>query len=123
MYPFSIERRNIVNEYPSTFEDQEPMPKQCDEFSNNFTFWSMPRKALNKVARTPKLMEHYKAVGVFLKSHPEIQWRKLALGFEVDISTIPNESIEEWLNVTKFDYDKNIWNRRRKTWLCLFWLW
>jgi len=35
MYPFSIERRNIVNEHPSTFENQEPIPKECDSFSNN----------------------------------------------------------------------------------------
>lgn len=35
MYPFSIERRNIVNEYPSTFENQEPMPKECTVFDDN----------------------------------------------------------------------------------------
>jgi hypothetical protein len=32
MYPFSIERKDLPNRYPSTFEDQEPMPKKCDSF-------------------------------------------------------------------------------------------
>lgn len=68
----------------------------------------MARRALPKIEITQELKDHYKSVGVFLKSHSEIQWRKLALGFEVDISTIPNDSIKEWLNVTKFDYDKDI---------------
>lgn len=38
MYPYSIEKRDIVERYPSTFEDQEPMPKQCDDFSYGFNF-------------------------------------------------------------------------------------
>jgi hypothetical protein len=37
MYPYSIERRSIVNDYPSTFEDQEPMPKECDAFEDGFS--------------------------------------------------------------------------------------
>jgi len=65
----------------------------------------MPRKALDKVAKTPKLMEHYRNVGLFLKSHPEIQWRKLALGFEVNVGTIPENLISEWLEVSAFEYD------------------
>ncbi len=35
MYPFSIERRDLPNKYPSTFEEQEAMPKECDSFKNN----------------------------------------------------------------------------------------
>lgn len=35
MYPFSIEKRDLPNRYPSTFEDQEPMPKVCNDFDDN----------------------------------------------------------------------------------------
>lgn len=63
----------------------------------------MPRKPLPKVKVTEELKNHYKAVGVFLKSHPEIQWRKLVLGFEVRIDTIPDNLVEEWLEVTKYE--------------------
>jgi len=65
----------------------------------------MPRKALDKVARTPKLMEHYRNVGLFLKSHPEIESKKLALGFQVRVDTIPKHLISEWLEVSAFEYD------------------
>lgn len=66
----------------------------------------MPRKALDKVVKTPKLMEHYKRVGVFLKANSEIQWRKLALGFEVNIGTIPKHLISEWLEVSAIEHDE-----------------
>jgi hypothetical protein len=41
MYPFSIERRDLPNRYPSTFEEQEPMPKlgECDQFSTDPNEW------------------------------------------------------------------------------------
>ena len=29
MYPFKIERSGAADKYPETFEDQEPMPKDC----------------------------------------------------------------------------------------------
>lgn len=64
------------------------------------------RKPLPKVKVTPELKEHYKKVGLFLKSHPEIKSRKLVLGFEVNIGTIPDNLVEEWLEITKFDYKK-----------------
>ncbi|EJL66275.1 hypothetical protein [Flavobacterium sp. CF136] len=35
MFPWSIERKNLHVEYPSTFEYQEPMPKKCSDFSTN----------------------------------------------------------------------------------------
>jgi len=41
MYPYSIEKKDLPNNYPSTFEDQEAMPKECECFSNeakNFFF-------------------------------------------------------------------------------------
>ncbi|SRR5215204_754301 len=32
MYPYSIEKRDLPNKYPDTFEDQEPMPNKCESF-------------------------------------------------------------------------------------------
>ena len=34
MFPFSIEKRGLHEKYPSTFEDQEPMPNKCNDFKN-----------------------------------------------------------------------------------------
>lgn len=62
------------------------------------------RKKINKIELTPELILHYKKVGEFLKTHPEIKSRKLVLGFEVDISTIPDNLVSEWLEVSKFNY-------------------
>ena len=62
------------------------------------------RKPLEKVKVTPELIAHYKKVGEFLKRNPMIRSRKLILGYEVNVSTIPNNLIEEWLEITKFDY-------------------
>lgn len=36
MFPFSIEKRKLHEKY-ETFEEQEPMPNQCDSFSPNPT--------------------------------------------------------------------------------------
>lgn len=63
-------------------------------------------KALDKIYVTIELKEHYKRVGSFLKAHPEIKSRKLVLGYEVDIGTIPDNLVEEWLKITEFDYKK-----------------
>ncbi len=62
------------------------------------------RKDLDKITVTPELKEHYKRVGIFLKAHPEIQSKKLAIGFQVNIGTIPKKLIEEWLEVTTFKH-------------------
>jgi hypothetical protein len=32
MYPYSIERRELPDKYPCTYENQEPMPKDCSDF-------------------------------------------------------------------------------------------
>jgi hypothetical protein len=40
MYPFSIEKSSALKKYPETFEYQEPMPKECDSFSNEIEFFS-----------------------------------------------------------------------------------
>ena len=63
-------------------------------------------KALDKIKVTHELKEHYKKVGLFLKAHPEIKSRKLVLGYEVDIGTIPDNLVKEWLKITEFDYKK-----------------
>jgi hypothetical protein len=35
MYPFSIERKkDMLEKYPETFEEQEAMPKECNQFSD-----------------------------------------------------------------------------------------
>ena len=62
------------------------------------------RKKIEQIKLTPELILHYKRVGLFLKSHPEIKSRKLVLGFEVDVGTIPENLVGEWLKVTEFDY-------------------
>ena len=62
------------------------------------------RKPIPKVKATPELLAHYKKVGNFLKENPMIRSRKLVLGYEVNVSTIPDNLIEEWLEITKFDY-------------------
>lgn len=38
MYPFSIEKSSALEKYPETFEYQEPMPKECNSFSNENGF-------------------------------------------------------------------------------------
>lgn len=38
MYPYSIEKRGLPDRYPSTFEEQEAMPKTCEGFSNETDF-------------------------------------------------------------------------------------
>lgn len=38
MYPFSIEKRELPNRFPSTYEDQGPMPKECSDFINICNF-------------------------------------------------------------------------------------
>lgn len=41
MYPYSIEKKDLPNRFPNSYDMQEPMPKECDEFNNdiyNFNF-------------------------------------------------------------------------------------
>ena len=58
-------------------------------------------KPIPKIKVTQELKDYYKRVGLFLKNNPTIKSRKLALGFEVDISTIPKIKEEEWIEITK----------------------
>jgi len=64
----------------------------------------MVRKAIEQVKRTPELLNHYKKVGIFLKSHPEIESKKLVLGFQVNVGTIPDNLVSEWLEITKYEH-------------------
>ncbi|MNL06451.1 hypothetical protein D3C87_1270860 [compost metagenome] len=38
MFPYSIEKRGLSNKYPSTFDEQEPMPSKCDSFDDEYNF-------------------------------------------------------------------------------------
>ncbi|MFD2922028.1 hypothetical protein ACFS6H_20070 [Terrimonas rubra] len=37
IYPLLAEKRGLVDMYPETFEDQEPMRKECEFFDNDFS--------------------------------------------------------------------------------------
>jgi hypothetical protein len=58
-------------------------------------------KALPKLKVTTELKAYYARVGLFLRKHPEIQYKKLVLGFCVDSRTIPEHLVEEWIKVTE----------------------
>lgn len=32
LYPYKVQKLGLVEKYPETFEDQEPMPKECAEW-------------------------------------------------------------------------------------------
>lgn len=38
MFPYSIERKNLHMKYPDTYQDQEPMPKECEHFTEQKYF-------------------------------------------------------------------------------------
>jgi len=58
-------------------------------------------KSLDKIKITPELKEYYRRIGLFLKAHPEIESKKLVLGYQVKINTIPKHLINEWIEITK----------------------
>jgi len=58
------------------------------------------RRALDKVAYTPELKERQVNLRKFLRSVPEIKWKELLpFGFEIDIGTIPDSAVEEFLKI------------------------
>lgn len=36
LYPLKVEERGLVDRYPETFEEQEPMPKECEHMEYPF---------------------------------------------------------------------------------------
>jgi len=38
MYPYSIEKKDLPNRFPNTYDGQEPMPKECADFNNDQNF-------------------------------------------------------------------------------------
>lgn len=38
LYPFKAEKMGLINKYPESFEDKEPMPKVCEDFDDGLAF-------------------------------------------------------------------------------------
>lgn len=38
MYPYKVEKMGLNTMYPESFEDQIPMPKECEYFDSGFNF-------------------------------------------------------------------------------------
>ena len=36
LYPFKAEKKGLIEKYPETFEGQEPMPKTCEHYKNEY---------------------------------------------------------------------------------------
>lgn len=36
LYPLAVERRGLDGRFPEHFEDQEPMPKECEHMDNGY---------------------------------------------------------------------------------------
>lgn len=55
---------------------------------------------MDKVQITSELMQQQKDMRAFLRGHPEITWKEIKpIGFSVDVSTIPENSAEEFLRI------------------------
>ena len=39
LYPLKTEKKGLIEKYPETFEGQEPMPKTCEHYKNEFANW------------------------------------------------------------------------------------
>lgn len=58
------------------------------------------RKALEKTPYTPELKQRQVELRKFLRSVPEIKWKELRpFGFEIDVGTIPDDKVEEFLKI------------------------
>jgi len=58
------------------------------------------RKALPKTPYTPELKQRQVDLRKFLRRFPEIQWKELKpFGFQINIGTIPDEAVEEFLEI------------------------
>jgi len=65
----------------------------------------MRKRALDKLDLSEERKEHYKNLGVWLKSNPEIEYKKLTVGFQINIGTIPNDKVEEFIRISTFKHD------------------
>ena len=58
------------------------------------------RKAIPKTPYTPELKERQVNLRKFLRRFPDIQWKELRpFGFSIDIGTIPDEAVDEFLEI------------------------
>jgi hypothetical protein len=59
------------------------------------------KKALTKVANTEERKQVQKELREFFRRNPDISFRELRpTGFQIDIGTIPEDKVEEFLNIT-----------------------
>ena len=58
------------------------------------------RRPIEKTPYTIELKERQIALRKFLRSVPEIKWKELRpFGYEIDIGTIPDEAVNEFLEI------------------------
>lgn len=58
------------------------------------------RKALSKVIITPEIKERQLKLRFFLRANKAIEFKELRpIGFSVNISTIPKDKVEEFLEI------------------------
>lgn len=62
-----------------------------------------PKTPLKKLQISKEKKEHYRKLYLWLKEHNEIQYRKLnPYGFAIDIRTIPERLVTEFLEISTF---------------------
>lgn len=58
------------------------------------------RRAIEKTPYTPELKKRQVDLRIFLRRFPDIQWKELRpFGFEINVGTIPDEAVEEFLEI------------------------
>ena len=62
------------------------------------------RKSLPKLMLSRARKEHYRLLGIFLKTH-NIEHKKLPIGFQIDIRNIPPHLEDEFIKVATFGGD------------------
>lgn len=66
----------------------------------------MRKRALDKLELSEERKTHYKNLGIFLKSNPEIEYKKLSpIGFQINIGTIPSDKTKEFIRISTFKHD------------------
>jgi hypothetical protein len=61
------------------------------------------RKAQPKFLVSEARKQHYAILYSFLRKHPEIEFKKLPIGFQINIATIPECLENEFLELATFD--------------------